>query len=440
MSEPYSAQLQTGVAGDDGALGDVIVSALQELLETLFRPIENVIETNGDAVLRMVVGTPHPDAVFSQPTNAVWPDIYEYYWELLVPLALSVYGLVIGLVIFLESTSYLFSSYHRSKLKKRAFTGLLGVLSWWWIAALSLRFMDALAGALVPSVADISLFQTLSFAGMGVLGTVISLSSSFLLFALIGLLYLARHLVLYLFVLLMPLLIVFWIPGVGPFTLVSKFMKRLAGFYVPFLFMTVPVVLLFRLGEILGSNFGLSAGEFATWVTALVIPFLAVLSPLVLFWQAGALFFVADRAARHLSTRTAHNRISSGRAHVQSATQGGRNFVRGVRDQPAVKQTGQYVLGSGDSSAHATGQRLNTAGSRLRAALDDRSVDSDGGNGGGGGSSTTDSSDSGSGEGGENGGNGFDRKGRGAIRDSPSREQDRDQDQDSDDDPPKYIH
>jgi len=44
---------------------------------------------------------------------------------------------MLGIVIFLESTSYLFGSYHRSKLKKRAFSGLLGILSWWWVAALA---------------------------------------------------------------------------------------------------------------------------------------------------------------------------------------------------------------------------------------------------------------------------------------------------------------
>jgi len=56
----------------------------------------------------------------------------------------------------------------------------------------------------------------------------------------------------HLFVLLMPLLIVFWIPGVGPFTLISRFVQRLAGFYAPILFMTLPVALLLRLGELLG--------------------------------------------------------------------------------------------------------------------------------------------------------------------------------------------
>lgn len=427
------ALAQSDDSGDGGALGDIIIDAIQELLEILFSPIESVIDSHGDAVLRAVVGTPHPDVVFSQPTNGAWPGIYEYYWQMILPLTLSLYGLSIGLVIFFESTSHLFNGYHRSKLKKRAFSGLLGILSWWWIAALSMQFMDALAGFLVPSVSEISLFQTLSFTGMGVLGTVVALSTNFILFVLIGLIYLTRQLALYLFVFLMPLLIVFWIPGVGPFSLVSKFMKKLAGFYVPFLFMTVPVALLFRLGDILGTSFGLSAGEFGAWLTALIIPLVAVASPFILFWQAGALFFIANRAARHVSAQKARGRLSRGRERVQSATQGGKNFVRGVRDEPAVKSGGQYVLDSGDSRAHATGQRLNTTGSRLRDAITDGGEDGGRGGSGGGGSGSTASAGSGE-DGGKDESGEFERDD--AFRDPQRQSRDRE----SRDDPPRYIH
>ncbi|MFB6192341.1 MAG: hypothetical protein ABEI11_03370 [Haloarculaceae archaeon] len=380
-----AASLQDGSNGEGGALGDVIVDALQALLRVLFTPMRSVIETHGDAILRTIVGTPHPNAVFSAPTNNAWPGIHAFYWETIIPLALSLYGLAVGLVIFFETTSHLFSGYHRAKLKRRAFSGLLGILGWWWMAAFSLRFVDALAGVLVPSVADLTLFETLSFGGMGVLGTVIALSTNFALFVLIGLIYLARELALYLFVLLMPILIVLWIPGVGPFALVARFMRKLAGFYVPFLFMTVPVALLFRLGELLGTSADLSAGGFGAWLTALVIPVLAVLSPLVLFWQAGLVFFVADRAARRVSTERARTRLATGREGVQRTRRGGRNLVRGVRNEPAVASDGQYVLDSGGSRAHATGRRLDNAGSRLRTTLERAgnglaaSEDSDGG-------------------------------------------------------------
>ncbi|WP_244605462.1 hypothetical protein [Halorhabdus rudnickae] len=286
------------------------------------------------------------------------------------------------MVILLESTSHLFSNYHRSKLKKRAFSGLIGILSWWWLAALSLRFMDALAKFLLPSLEEIALFETASFAAIGVIGLVISLSVDLALFVIIGLIYLIRQLVLYLFVLLMPILIVLWVPGVGPFTLVSRFMKKLAGFYVPFLFMSVPVALLFRVGGLLGQSASLSAGGIGTWLTALVVPFAAVLSPFVLFWQAGAIMFMADRAARHVSAQRARRRSTTGKEQVQRAGHAGRNFVRGVRDEPAVRTDGQTVFGSGDSTAHAAGRRVNRTGSRLGERFRRGGDDGDGGGSG----------------------------------------------------------
>src|SRR6056297_1686536 len=154
------------------SLGDIIVGAIKDLLTELFKPVTKVIQNYGDELVDVVVGTKHPDTVFGPPTNGAWPAIYDYYWDSIVPLALFLWAVSIGLVIFFETTSHLFSSYHRTKLKKRAFSGLLGILMWWWIAALSLRFTGALADVIVPSLSDISLFETLSFGSMGVLGLV----------------------------------------------------------------------------------------------------------------------------------------------------------------------------------------------------------------------------------------------------------------------------
>jgi len=75
---------QSDGGGDGGALGDIIIGAIQELLRILFSPIRTVIENHGDAVLRTVVGTPHPDSVFNAPSNGAWPRIYDFYWETMI--------------------------------------------------------------------------------------------------------------------------------------------------------------------------------------------------------------------------------------------------------------------------------------------------------------------------------------------------------------------
>lgn len=367
--EPALANSGTGVL--DG-LVDVIIEAIMDLLKLLFSPIESVIEEHAGDLARFIVRTPAPDSVFDRPTNGPWPNVYDYYWDTIVPVSLFLYSLSLGVVILLESMSHLFSNYHRSKLKKRATSGLLGILSWWWICALALRFVDSLTTFLVPSLSDVSFFETLSFGAMGVIGLVFTLTADFLLFVLIGLVYLARYLMLYMFVLMMPLLIVVWIPGVGPFRLASGFARRMAGFFVPFLFMTVPVALLFRLADLIGHDYGASLGGIGSWLTALIIPMIALVAPFVLIWQAGAIFFVAQRAGRHASARRARTRGQRLQARGSDAVHAGRNFFRGVRDAPAMDQDGQLKIGSGNSRTHAAGSRLSAAGSRLRVGINGR--------------------------------------------------------------------
>ncbi|WP_324665396.1 hypothetical protein [Haloarcula sediminis] len=351
------------------SLGDVIVDSIDEIIRVLVNPISKFVSDHAGDLLDLIVQTPNPDSVFARPTNGGWPAIYDFYWETMVPLSLLLWGLMIGLIIFLESTSYLFSNYHRTKLKKRAFSGLLGILSWWWVASLSLRFIDGLSGFLLPSLSNISLFDTLSIGAMGTLGLALSLSVDLTLFLILALVYMVRQVVLYLFVLMMPLLIVFWVPGVGPFSLASQFMKRLAGFYVPFLFMTVPVALLLRLGQLLGSSVTLSIGGAGQWLLAILTPLVAVISPFILFWQAGALFFMADSASRHTSRDRGKARVEAARSAGATTKTGTQNFARGLRGESAVRQDGQAVLGSGDSSTHAAGTRLNSTATSLQSRL-----------------------------------------------------------------------
>ena len=351
------------------ALGDIITGSLSEWLRSLLEPVSAGIETGSEIIVSEIVKTPAPNRVFGPPTNNAWPQIYEYYWEQLIPVVLFLYGVSIGLVIFLESTSHLFSSYHRTKLKKRAFSGLLGILAWWWIAALSLQLVDGFAAFLVPDLSDISLFESLSFGAMGLLGLLVSYTVDLVLFILIGLIYFTRQVMLYLFVLLMPILIVFWIPGVGPFSLVSRFMTRLAGFYAPFLFMTIPVALLFRLGQIMGSSFTFDVNGIALWFVALIIPFVAVVAPLLMFWQAGAIFVFGERASHHASAQRAQQRFATTAQGAQTAVHGTQNFTRGVRGEAARKRDGQTVFGSGDSRAHAGGRRVRETTVSLRDRL-----------------------------------------------------------------------
>lgn len=346
------------------SLVDAISQAIQNALEELVTPIRGVIQDNADDLLAAVVGTPMPDVVFGRPSATVWPSLYDYYWHDIVPLALALWALSVGLVIFAESTSHLFSGYHQSRLKRRAFTGLIGILAWWWVAALSLRFTNALTGVLLPDLSQVTLFQTLSVGVAGALLVAVSLTVDLVVFLLVAFVYVARQVVLYLFVLLTPLLIALWVPGIGPFAYVSGFVKRLGGFYVPFLLMPVPVAMLLRLASVLGENFALTTSGVFSWVIALLIPVVALLSPFVLVWQAGSLLQTSERFARRSSVARGRARVGRAHGYGNEGVQGGRNFARGVRGRPALRSDGQELRTG--SRAHAVGSRLGSSGSRLR--------------------------------------------------------------------------
>ena len=356
---------------ETAGMGDAIVDALQRLLRVLVTPIEGFVQTYGNELLGLIVGTPHPDVIFQPPKMGLWQSLYQYYWNGIVPLALLLFGLAVGLVILLESTSHLFSGYHRANLKRRAFAGLLGILSWWWLAGFSLTITDQLATFLTPDLSNVSLFQTASFTAIGVLGVVVALTVDLSLFLLIALVYFLRQLVLYAFVLGMPLLIVCWIPGVGPFSFVARFAQRLAGFYVPFLLMPVPVALLIRLSALLGESVSLSLGGVGMWIGALVIPFVAVLIPFVFVWQAGSLFQFVGHMERHASRERLRENTAHGYQNASQAVHTGRNTARGLRGKPERRSDGQTLLqnGPGESRGYRAGRGLRTTPARLREAF-----------------------------------------------------------------------
>ena len=378
-----TAAAPTGEESDGGGLTGqqltgAIVDALEQFLLGLFTPIRQFLEDHAGNVLLVVLETPAPTRVFATPTNPPWVEVYAYYWEGVVPAALLLFGLAAALVVLLEATSVLFSSYHRVQLKRRAAVAFLGILSWWWINAYALRLTDAVVTTLAPSLTDLSLFEVASFGAIGALGTVLALGTDFLLVALMALVYFLRHILLYFYTLAVPLLLAAWVPGVGPFRLVTALVRRAAGLYVPVLLMPVPVALLFRLGQVLGDSASLSLGGVGAWIAALVVPVVAVVAPLVLVWQAGRVGAVARLAARNVSRRQAVRRVGRAKQGGASlARRGARgvrgvgNAVRGSRGTVTAQPSGQQQSGAGGSLPRAVRRRRPSGGRRIQS-LDTR--------------------------------------------------------------------
>lgn len=359
---PQSGTDSDGSSND--TLIDVIIGAFIGLIRTVADKLLHPITTANQAI-GTLVDTPYPDSVFDRPTNGAWPKVYDFYWGMMVPLSLLVWGLAIGIVILLETMGHLFSGYHTAKLKRRSFIGLLGILSWWWLAALSLRFMSALTDVLMPTLGD-SLFEVVSAGVMSVIIYGFTAAVNLIIVLLLGIIYLGRHLALYMFVLLIPLLIALWVPGLGPFRPLAQLSAKLGQYYVPFLIMTIPTAMLFRVGELLGHSIGNGFTGFFAWIAGIIVPIFAVIVPLVLFWQAGLLFAVGSRVSRHMSAKRAINRT---RNHVQVTRHGGRNTVRGLRDEAPVRPDGQMLLDGGEPRAYRSGRALRRTGKRTGAAV-----------------------------------------------------------------------
>ena len=195
-----------------------------------------------------------------------------------------------------------------------------------------------------------------------------------MLIGVVALLYILRHILIYFYTLLVPLLLVAWIPGVGPFRSVTGLVRQAAGLYVPLLLAPVPVALLFRLGLLLGesASFG-SLDGFGAWIAALVVPFVAILAPFVLVWQTGRIAAAANMAARNVSRERATARAGrlrdAGGAIADRGARGAagaQNFAQRARGDLVTDATGQSKLDSGDSRAHAAGTRVRRGLGRLR--------------------------------------------------------------------------
>ncbi|MFB6186603.1 MAG: hypothetical protein ABEI86_07030, partial [Halobacteriaceae archaeon] len=191
----------------------------------------------------------------------------------------------------------------------------------------------------------ISLFQTLSFSAMGILGLVVALSTDLIIFFLLAIIYLLRHLGIYVLMISMPLLIALWVPGVGPLAYISKFVQRIAGLYIPLLFMTVPVALLFRISALLGRSFGVSLGGFSRWLLAITIPIFALLVPLIFLWQGSALFGTVQRMTGYFHGHNIRDRHRSIRQNL--STESNQTIARDR--PPTLPDTGTKASNTGIS-------------------------------------------------------------------------------------------
>lgn len=250
------------MANNEIAFVDGIIAAVEEIL---LRGAD-MLHTSVLDVLPFAVGvtirTPHPSPsgglVFGQPTSEPWISLYSYYTEVVLPITLLLLVAGITIMMFSGTLGGLLSGYERSLTQRRLFLGFLFVFAWWAAGTLTLQFADGLATSIAPDVTTVAESFTSALdpgaasggpvmrAGLTAFEALVVLGMAFL--------YLLRWVGIYALMLGMPIAVALWVVNVGPFAYLSRIVEGLAAKFIPLAFVSVPVAVIFRVGDLLFSS------------------------------------------------------------------------------------------------------------------------------------------------------------------------------------------
>ncbi|GAA0311851.1 MULTISPECIES: hypothetical protein [Halarchaeum] len=230
-------------------------------------------------------GTPTPNTdgafVFGQPTNAPWESIHHA----LIGGEIMVVSLLL-LVICVQGRHLIRifnigSAYESRRTRKTAWVGAFLIITWYWIAVLTLYLINGFTIALLPS------FSSLSTAMLGYLQNTITNPGLSLVFALLGglsmwaleALYYIREVLLYVYIYGMPIAFAL---AYGNVPVLSDVAMGFAKRFVPLAILPLPAAVVFKGYDLLYSQHALSPGSpFLKYLVAVSLPLVA----LVVTWK-----------------------------------------------------------------------------------------------------------------------------------------------------------
>jgi len=238
-------------------------------------------------------GTPTPPTngnfVFGQPTTEPWIQLHE----VLVMGEVTLIALLI-LIVTVQGrhTIRIFnfgSRYQARKVRKTAWSGVLLIVTWYWVGVLALYLVDGFTIGLLPdynAVADsllVFLSVSLSNPALSLLMAAIGGIAMWILQALFFL----REILLYVFFYGMPIGIAI---AYGNLPVVSQIARQMCLKFIPLAVMPLPVALLFKGYELLFGS-GTSAvvapeSPFLSYLVATSLPVFGVLIVWKLFKYA----------------------------------------------------------------------------------------------------------------------------------------------------------
>lgn len=337
----------------DGIMGVVewFVDGIQEIVQGMFT-----------GVIQFIVDTPAPYrggemAFFQEPDNAPWSSLYDLYLTRTLPIGIALWTLIVLLTQFTRLFTHTAKGEaQRTRLTRRAAFGFLMLIAWWPVGAFTLHMAGSLTAAIAPTGQQMagSISEFFGNIGGGLITAILLYFSSGVLALLLLIVFLTRHVAIYVLMPLMPVLIPLWIVDEGPMKYVAGVAESIGGMFVPFVFMTVPTAAILLVGYSIQDALRQSMGSIAVlpgisgaatsayaiilfvfWVMALVAPLFVLfggraglpLAYLTAGYMAGrGMSGVARRGARGLRNAGAgaSSASGSGAAAAASSTSGSR--------------------------------------------------------------------------------------------------------------------
>lgn len=247
-----------------GGLADAFINAIMGFFKTLVEGFKEFINKKVvDPFLDFVTYTPRPMhdgelAIVKQPTNGIWPSIYDQYMQV---LAVSYTFLFVAIIV--TSTASVFgvvSSYRQQRIKHTSLTAIVILPLSWPAAAFTLHAFAGITQAFLQSVDLSGLFTTLlaalvlssSIPGVNVISSLLGVLDLGVMLLATGL-YIFRIMFLLFIMRTLPLLVVAKCVRVP---VLEGLANRFLGLFLRFAFLPVLVALGFQTAGVLFNDSG----------------------------------------------------------------------------------------------------------------------------------------------------------------------------------------
>ena len=333
-SSAGGGQVQLRQCSGGGFIDSAMCKASNALFGWVIGGVVSFVQGIISGIVNLIVGTPVPKhngqpAFFQQPTNQPWKGVYDSWLTFAMPLGIIMWILMMLGIMF--SQVYISSSskeLKRRELKNRSWKVLLGVLGSWAIGAAILHISNGVTLAVAPDGQDIASNLAVFAGNIGAAGAAGLLIWFFegILFLFILLLVLAKKAMVFVMMWSLPILLPLAAFNVGPIKLLSKPARGIIDMFIPFIFLTLPMALVLRVGYVVVNSLNQGAvAQVGMWAsganTALVLGFwiLAAVSPLFVFSQTGRIKgMAAGMLGASLATNNVQEKVQNAKNRVTS--------------------------------------------------------------------------------------------------------------------------